>query len=41
MCFLSRQEVDFLEKARKIWGCGSLKKDFITDLYQILVDLGL
>ena len=31
---LSRQEVDFLEKARKIWGCGSLKKDFIPDLYQ-------
>ena len=30
MCFLSRQEVAFREKARKIGGCGSLKKDFYT-----------
>ena len=25
-----RQEVAFLEKARKIGGCGSLKEDFYT-----------
>ena len=33
MCVVT-QEVDFLENARKIGGCGSLKKDFIQDLYQ-------
>ena len=29
MCVVT-QEVDFLENARKIGGCGSLKKDFYT-----------
>lgn len=27
---VSRQEVAFLEKARKIGGCGILKRDFYT-----------
>ena len=28
--YLSRQQVAFLEKCRKIKGCGSLKVDFYT-----------
>lgn len=30
MCFLSRQEVAFLEKAREIKGLESLEGDFYT-----------
>ena len=37
---MSRQEVAFLEKARKIGGCGSLKRIFMPDLYQNFRILG-
>ena len=37
---MSRQEVAFLEKAREIGGCGSLKRIFMPDLYQNFRILG-
>lgn len=38
---LPRQEVAFLEMARKIKGCGSLRRDFYTGFIPQNVDLGL
>ena len=38
---MSRQEVAFLEKAREIGGCGSLKRIFMPDLSLKIKDLGL
>ena len=40
MGIMSRQEVAFLEKAREIGGCGSLKRIFMPDLYQNFRILG-
>lgn len=40
MCVVT-QEVAFLENARKIGGCGSLKKDFYTGFIPKNKDLGL
>lgn len=34
-----RQEVAFLEKAREIKGCGSLKRDFYTRFIPIFYEL--
>lgn len=38
---MTRQEVAFGEKARKIRGCGSLRKDFYTRFIPIFKELGL
>lgn len=38
---LSRPEAAFLGKARKIKGCGSLKRDFYTGFIPKIKDLGL
>ena len=38
---MPRQEVAFLEKCRKIKGCGSLEEDFYTRFIPIFKDFGL
>jgi len=40
-CEISRQEVTFLRRCRKIKGFGSLREDFYTKFKPKIEDLGL